>query len=219
MNTLSIVADFACPWCYIGKVRLEHALKKIDFARKLRVRFLPFLLNPGLPPEGMPRPAYRVQKFGSLERSNQLDAEVRAAAAETGILINHDRMERTPNTLMAHMLMAMAANVPTKAKDTAAALADQLFRAYFTEGVDIGDPDELVRIAESVGVPRDISVSALGDKELKTATSSLASGLAEQGITGVPTLLMNQHFFISGAVPSADLMRMIPQAIAIFENQ
>lgn len=113
-HTLSIVSDFVCPWCYIGKARLDAALDKIPAEQRPQLRYLPFKLNPAMPDEGMARADYREQKFGSLERSEELDAQVRQAAEESGVAIHHDKMERTPNTVKAHMLMAMASSLKAR---------------------------------------------------------------------------------------------------------
>lgn len=218
MPTLSIVSDFVCPWCFIGKARLDDALDRLGLGTELGIRFLPFKLNPEMPPEGMARPDYRLQKFGSKERSDQLDAQVFEAARQSGLTINFDRMKRTPNTLKAHMLMAMAASVQGGSESIALRLSDLLFRGYFVEGADIGEDDVLIGLGEAAGMARDIVVAALADEELRTATDSLATGLAQQGVSGVPTLLIDQHFFVSGAVSAEDLVRMIPEAVAILKE-
>ena len=218
MHTLSVVSDFVCPWCFIGKARLDAALLQLDGAARPKLRYLPFKLNPAMPPDGMERAAYRVQKFGSMEKSDALDAQVRAAGEESGVAIHHDRMTRTPNTLKAHMVMAMAASLKTDDGDASLRLADALFHAYFTEGRDIGTDAVLMELAEEAGVPGPVAQAALADEELRAATNTLADGLAKQGITGVPSLLIDQHFLISGAVPTSDLVRIIPEAIGILNK-
>lgn len=218
MYTLSIVSDFVCPWCFIGKARLDAALEQIPAEDRPKVRYLPFKLNPGMPPEGMARADYREQKFGSTEKSDELDAQVREAAKESGVAIHHDKMERTPNTVKAHMLMAMAASVQNEEGDASMVLANLLFQAYFVDGKDIGDDAILLALAEEAGLPADVAKAALADEELQSATDNLADGLAGQGVNGVPTLLLDQHFLISGAVPTDDLVRIIPEAIGILKK-
>ncbi|WP_375572044.1 DsbA family oxidoreductase [Ahrensia marina] len=217
-HTLSIVSDFVCPWCFIGKARLDAALEHMAAEERPQVRYLPFKLNPTMPEEGMARVDYRKQKFGSLEHSNELDAQVRQAAEDSGIAIHHDKMERTPNTIKAHMVMAMASSLKSGEGDASLALANLLFKAYFVDGKDIGEENVLVDLAEEAGLPRDVAVAALNDQELRSATNNLADGLAGQGVSGVPTLLLDQHFLISGAVPTDDLVRIIPEAIGIVEK-
>ena len=107
--TLGIFSDTICPWCYIGKRRAERALRALgaeDLA--LTVRWRPFELNPGMPPDGVDRRTYRAVKFGSWERSQALDARVAAAGAEDGIVFRHDRIARTPNTRASHRLIWLA---------------------------------------------------------------------------------------------------------------
>jgi len=104
---IEVASDVVCPWCYIGKRRLERALalvKDLD----VELRWLPFQLNPGMPKAGMPRAEYRKAKFGSLERSRELDARVIAEGKGEGIDFAFDRIERTPNTSAAHQLIALA---------------------------------------------------------------------------------------------------------------
>lgn len=218
MHTLSIVSDFVCPWCFIGKARLDAALAQMPEDERPAIRYLPFKLNPDMPPEGMTRADYREKKFGSLEKSQELDAQVRQAAEESGIAIHHDKMARTPNTLKAHMLMAMAASLKTETGDASLTLADLLFEAYFVDGKDIGEDEVLMQLAADAGLPAEVAQAALGDQELTQATHNLADGLASQGVGGVPTLLLDQHFLISGAVPTEDLLRIVPEAIAILKK-
>lgn len=218
MHTLSIVSDFVCPWCFIGKARLDTALAQMTAEERPELHYLPFKLNPEMPQEGMARADYREQKFGSKERSDELDAQVREAAEQSGVRINHDAMKRTPNTIKAHMVMAMASSLKSDTGNASILLADLLFQAYFTQGLDIGEESVLLDLAAKAGLPADVVNAALVDEELRQATTSLADGLASQGVNGVPTLLLDQHFLISGAVPSDDLLRIIPEAIGILET-
>lgn len=218
MHTLSIVSDFVCPWCFIGKARLDTALAQMAPELRPELHFLPFKLNPSMPDEGMARADYREQKFGSKERSDELDAQVREAAEQSGVSINHDAMIRTPNTIKAHMLMAMASSLKSDNGNASIALANLLFEAYFTQGMDIGEDAVLLDLAAKAGLPADVVLAALPDQELRKATNSLADGLASQGVNGVPTLLLDQHFLISGAVPADDLLRIIPEAINILKK-
>ncbi|MEM6711608.1 MAG: DsbA family oxidoreductase [Pseudomonadota bacterium] len=216
MSTLSVVSDFVCPWCFIGKARLDAALSQLEAPPT--VQYLPFKLNPTMPPEGMARADYRRQKFGSMQHSDALDTQVREAAEDSGVTIRHDLMERTPNTLKAHMVMAMAASVSPDNKGVPLRLADALFSAYFTEGRDISLDEVLLELAETSGVPASVAAAAIKDEELLQATNTLADGLALQGVSGVPTLLLDQHFLVSGAVPSQDLVRLIPEAISTLKK-
>ena len=148
MPQLDVYSDVICPWCYVGKAHMQAALRLLQ-ADGLRfdVAWRPFQLNPDMPPEGVARDDYRRAKFGSLERSRALDAQVAAAARAAGLEIRHDRMQRTPNTLDAHRLIRWA-----ETEGGQNALVDRLFAAYFTEGQDVGDKTVLATLAAEAGL-------------------------------------------------------------------
>src|SRR6266850_5581409 len=125
---IEIASDVICPWCYIGKRRLEKALALVDGEVKPQIRWLPFQLNPDMPAGGMPRAEYRKAKFGSVERGKQLDARVAAEGRREGIEFAFERMQRTPNTVAAHRLIQLA-----QEQGVAATVVDALFRAYFED--------------------------------------------------------------------------------------
>src|ERR1700732_3554952 len=129
--TVDVISDVICPWCYIGKRRLEEAVAAFG-REQVRVRWHPFQLNPRMPKEGVNRREYRTAKFGSWERSLALDAQVAAAGRAEGIPFAHEKIERTPNTLDAHRLIWLA-----EKEGVQNAVVEALFRAYFTEGRDI----------------------------------------------------------------------------------
>src|SRR5262249_28657201 len=126
---VEVFSDVICPWCYIGKHRLEKALRLLGTEAPAEVVWRPFELNPGMPGAGIPRREYRTAKFGSWERAQALDARVARSGAQDGIPFAFERMERTPNTLKAHRLIWLA-----QREGVQNALVDALFRAYFTEG-------------------------------------------------------------------------------------
>ncbi|TMH87424.1 MAG: DsbA family oxidoreductase [Betaproteobacteria bacterium] len=130
--TVEIVSDVICPWCYIGKRRLEKALALLGSDVDVNVRYLPFQLNPDMPQGGMPRADYRKSKFGSIERGRQLDARVAAEGRGEGIEFAFERMARTPSTLAAHRLIELA-----QRQGAGQAVVDELFRAYFEQAKDV----------------------------------------------------------------------------------
>jgi len=192
---VEVASDVICPWCYIGKKRLEKALV---LARDItaEVRWLPFQLNPGMPKEGVPRAEYRKAKFGSLERSKQLDARVIAEGKGEGIDFAFDRMQRTPNTTQAHRLIALASDQN--------AVVDALFRAYFEEARDIGDPGVLAEIAGQCGVK--------GWPEAAPDVSGLEQEVRGMGISAVPTFIFERRSGVSGAYPAETLAAAIKEA-------
>ena len=147
--SIDIVSDVVCPWCYIGKRRLEAALaRRASDDAPVQVRWLAFQLNPDIPAGGVDRRSYLEQKFGGPERAKQIYARIKAAGDEVGISFDFDRIVRQPNTVYAHRLIAWAQDLDLKAAD---ALIERLFRAYFVDGIDIGDPDVIEHI-QRVGV-------------------------------------------------------------------
>src|SRR5262245_56004696 len=135
---IEIASDVICPWCYIGKRRLEKALELLGDEGDVKIEWLPFQLNPGMPAEGVPRAEYCRAKSGSIERGEQLDARVAQEGAGEGIAFAFDRMQRTPNTIAAHQLIELA-----QRQGKGDAVVTDLFRAYFEEAHDIGNADVL----------------------------------------------------------------------------
>jgi predicted DsbA family dithiol-disulfide isomerase len=150
---IEVISDSICPWCYVGKRRLERALALLGNPL-IEVEWKPFQLNPTMPREGMNRRDYRTRKFGSWEHSRALDAQVRAAGAEVGILFAHNKIERTPNTLASHQLIWLAGH-----NGRQDAVVESIFRAYFCEGRDIGEPAVLLELGLSVAFrwPQELS--------------------------------------------------------------
>src|SRR5436309_15758823 len=145
--TIDIVSDVICPWCFIGKRRLEKALALLGEPAGVRVVWRPFQLNPRMPPGGMERRAYRTAKFGSWERSLALDAQVAEAGRGEGITFAFDRMVRTPNTLDAHRLLWLAGKLGVQD-----GVAESLFRGYLIAGADFNGGAAVVRLAAVGGV-------------------------------------------------------------------
>ena len=193
---LEVASDVVCPWCYIGKRRLEKALELLKGEVEVEVRWLPFQLNPGLPAEGMPRAEYRKAKFGSLERSKQMDARVIAEGKAEGIDFAFERMERQPNTSQAHRLIALAGNQN--------AVVNALFRAHFEQARDIGDPKVLAEIAAQCGVQ--------GWPENAQDVSALENEVRGMGISAVPTFIFERKSGVSGAYPAETLAAAIKEA-------
>ncbi|TAK52743.1 MAG: DsbA family oxidoreductase [Betaproteobacteria bacterium] len=200
---VGIASDVICPWCYIGKRRFERALAMLRGEVELRVSWLPFQLNPDMPPEGMARAEYRRAKFGSVERGRALDARVAQEGAGEGIKFAFDRMQRTPNTMAAHRLIDLA-----QSQQRGGALVDALFRAYFEAGRDIGAAAVLAEIAAACGVerwPEGANVQRVAELE---------AGVRDLGISGVPTFIFGRRSGLSGAYPPEQLAAAIRAAAA-----
>ena len=199
--TIEVVSDVICPWCYIGKRRLGKALAALEGEVSTEIRWLPFQLNPGMPPEGMPRAAYRAAKFGSVERSRELDARVAKEGRSEGIEFAFERIERTPNTVAAHALVGLAQD-----QGRADAVVDALFRAYFEDAQDIGDTETLAAIAQRCGV------SGWPRREGAAEVAALEQQMRGLGISAVPTFIIARKLGVSGAHPPETLAAAIREA-------
>src|SRR4051794_8324888 len=207
MMEISIFSDVICPWCYVGKRRLERALGEVR-AGDAAIEWLPFELNPDMPPEGMPRAEYRTRKFGP-ERAAVLDEQMRAVGAEEGIRFAFDRQARTPNTRRAHMLIAHAS-----AEGRGPEVVEALFRAYFEDGRDIGDQAVLLDIAAGAGLDRDKAGAALGDDDTRQTVVTAERRAGELGISGVPFFIVDRAWAVSGAQPAAAWVDALRQTAA-----
>jgi predicted DsbA family dithiol-disulfide isomerase len=200
---IEIASDVICPWCYIGKRRLEKALATLKGEVEVRIEWLPFQLNPDMPAQGVARADYRRAKFGSVEKGRALDARVAQEGAGEGIRFAFDRMARTPNTVAAHQLVDLA-----QSQYKADAVVDALFRAYFEEARDIGDPAILTEIAGRLGV------TGWPEAAAKEKVAEQEERVRELGISGVPTFIFDRKSGISGAFPPDTLAQAIRDAAA-----
>ena len=197
MAQLDVYSDVICPWCYIGKRHMEVALAQVAAeGHSFEVSWRPFQLNPEMPAAGVSRDEYRRTKFGSLERSRELDAQVASAAEAAGLQIRHDLMQRTPNTLAAHRLIQFAAE--QRRQD---AMVDRLFAAYFVEGRDIGERETLIELAEASGLDRVAVADFLDSGRLAREVQAEDQAVRQAGLNGVPTFVLERHVLFSGAVP------------------
>ncbi len=202
--TVEVASDVICPWCYIGKRRLEKALALLRSDIDARIHWLPFQLNPDMPPEGMPRAEYRKTKFGSVERGRELDARVAAEGRREGIAFAFERMRRTPNTVAAHRLIQLA-----QEQGLAAPVVEALFCAYFEEAQDIGDAAVLAAIAERCGVA---NWPESADGKRLAALEEEVRGL---GISAVPTFIFDRALGVSGAQPPESLAAAMREAAGV----
>ncbi|CAG9246587.1 Disulfide bond formation protein DsbA [Burkholderia diffusa] len=199
MNSVevTITYDLICPWCWIAERRLAEAIDEAGLAGDVKVRFVPFELNPTMPAAGMDRKAYRSAKFGSWARSQALDAQVADAGRAAGLVFDHARIARTPNTRLAHRLVWFA-----QQRGGAAALVDALFAAYFRDGRDIGDADVLVELAAGAGLAGDAVRAFLASDEGLDAVIVLEADAVRAGVASVPSTRIGSTV-VSGAQPAA----------------
>jgi predicted DsbA family dithiol-disulfide isomerase len=215
MARLDVYSDVICPWCYIGKRHMQVALGQLAAdGHEFEISWRPFQLNPDMPAGGIPRDEYRQTKFGSLERSRELDAQVGSAAAAAGLQIRFDLMQRTPNTLDAHRLIQFAAE--RRHQDE---IVDSLFAAYFVEGRDIGDRATLVEIAAGAGLDPVETAAFLHTDDLAAEIQAEDAGVRQAGLSGVPTFVLDRHVLFSGAVPPDAFAEALLKAQRVIANQ
>jgi predicted DsbA family dithiol-disulfide isomerase len=206
---LDIVSDVVCPWCYIGKHRLERALALLGDHVALDIRWRPFELNPTLPTAGMDRREYCTIKFGSIERARALYENVAANAHADGLPMRVERIARTPNTRRAHRLIDLA--YEHGCQD---AVVDALFQAYFVDGRDIGDLATLIAIGSALGIPTAVVDTALVDDSGDAAIERQEHAAHELGVSGVPAFLYNDRLLFSGAQSPQTIALAIQRAAA-----
>ena len=190
---VDVIVDTVCPWCYVGKVRFEKALAmRPDLG--VEIGWRPFQLNPAIPREGKDRDAYLAEKFGGVDRARQRYAVIGDAGRQEGIDFQFDRIERTPNSVDSHRLIAFA-----RRDGRQDAVVDALFRAYFTDGRDIGEIEVLAAIAAENGLDGDAARAYLAgdeDRAMVIAEDEMARGL---GVNGVPCYIVDRKYAVSGA--------------------
>ncbi|MGH8800308.1 MAG: DsbA family oxidoreductase [Casimicrobiaceae bacterium] len=210
---VDVVSDIVCPWCYIGKRKLEAAFAQLE-AREppfdIAVRWHPFQLNPDMPAGGMPRASYLSAKFGGAASAADIYARVRAVGVEVGIPFAFERIALQPNTLQAHRLVAWAQG----RGDLAATglLVERLFHAFFVEGRPVGDRDELARVAASAAYDPAEVRAMLESEEGAAAVAAEDREARDVGIQGVPFFIFNGRIAVSGAHDPPTLLDAIAAA-------
>jgi predicted DsbA family dithiol-disulfide isomerase len=212
MLTVDVISDVICPWCFIGKRRLERAINAVAGRHEVRVRWHPFELNPQMPRAGMDRRAYRTAKFGSWERSQALDAQVASAGAAEGLVFAFEQMKRRPNTLDAHRLIRLAGQ-----QGVQDAVVEALFRAYFTEGRDIGDRQTLLDVVAGAGPDRGRAGAELDADDGLAAVRAEEEQAHRLGVQGVPFFIINGEVALSGAQEPKVFLEAFQQALNVPE--
>jgi predicted DsbA family dithiol-disulfide isomerase len=203
---IDIVSDLICPWCFIGKRRLDGVLATPAGAGVIP-RWRPFQLYPRMPAEGMDRVAFMKARFGEDAAQRGTPTAILEEAKAVGIELRYDRVKRVPNTLNGHRLVDWIG--PGQAQH---ALMDTLFRYYFMEGRDLGDLETLADAAASVGADRAAAVEMLKGDDGADEVKTLVQDAYEAGVTGVPCFVLPTGYAIPGAQPPEVLIRVIERA-------
>ena len=196
MIELDIFSDTVCPWCYIGKKRLDSAITKhghLEFKQTWR----PFQLNPGMAPDGMDRQEYLVSKFGSTDAAKTVYENIYEEGLKEGIDFNFDSIEVTPNSFNSHRLLALAYE-----KKIQEQVLDDLFESYFLKGEDIGNPNILLSIAVNNSIDEDVFKNYLSNKDNIEPLGNEELQARKMGIDSVPTFIVNKQIVINGAQTS-----------------
>lgn len=207
--SVDIVADFVCPWCWLGKRNWDAALKQVPDI-KVETTWRPYQLDPTIAREGRPYRDYMKAKFSGehAERWAQMRDYLEAAAPEAGIEFNFDAIKTRPNTLNAHRLMRWATG-----QGKAEAMVEELFDAFFRRTLDIGDPAVLASCAEAAGLERAIIEDLLASDRDEKAVWDEEMFYRKLGVSGVPTYIFNGQFAVSGAQDPAALADAIQEAL------
>ena len=200
---IDVVSDVVCPWCFIGKHRLEKAIA-LNPDIPVEVHYRPYFLNDWIPREGISREQYLTTKFGSPERYKGIAQRVSAAAASEGLVYASDKMKRQPNTLDCHRLIRWAEGIGKSAE-----MKQKLMDLYFTDGADLTDRSVLVRAAADVGLDAETMRAALDSDKDVAEVEREALSAKEAGIEGVPCFIFAGKFAISGAQAPEELAEAI----------
>jgi len=200
---IDVVSDIVCPWCFIGKHRLEKAIA-LNPDIPVEVHWRPYFLNDWIPREGISREQYLTTKFGSPERYKGIAQRVSAAAAAEGLTYAMDKISRQPNTLDAHRLIRWADEI-----GKAAEMKQRLMDLYFTEGADLTSHAVLAQAAADIGLDAETTRKALATDKDVAEIEREALSAKEAGIDGVPCFIFGGKFAISGAQESDYLAEAI----------
>jgi predicted DsbA family dithiol-disulfide isomerase len=209
---IDIVSDTICPWCYIGKRRLERALAQRP-ELDVEIHWRPFQLNPDMPIEGKERQGYLAQKFGSPDRADQVFKSIREAARSEGLALAFERIQRTPNTLQSHRLIRFAGEY-----DRQDEVVESLFRRYFIDGENIGDVEVLVAVAVEAGLDGHAVRDYLATTEGLQETIGEDGTARRMGIEGVPCFIVEGKYAVFGA-QSPDVFLKVFETVAQVQQQ
>jgi predicted DsbA family dithiol-disulfide isomerase len=204
---VDVIADLICPWCYLGKRRLDDALEAVHGPSK--ISWYPFQINPAMPSSGMSLDEYLEKRFGSAEKLQPAMDELTQIGKAEGVNFNFDKVERVPNSLDAHRLMKLAESEKISTSD----LAENILRGFFENGLDIADRDVLIDIGGGSGLsPLEINKALDNDLSRRVVLSQEAH-VRQSGVTGVPDFLVNKRLFAVGAQSTENLVNIFDRAM------
>lgn len=204
--TIDVISDVVCPWCYLGKRRLDSALTEVQDL-DIAVRWHPYQLDPTIPAEGKDRKKYLSDKFGSVEAADPMHDRLTEEGKAHGINYKFDAIANSPNTMDMHRLIlwSRADNLQTE-------MVERLFQLYFEEGADLTKPEALVEVAREVGMEHDLVEQLLETDSDIQKTEKAIEQAREMGVNGVPFFIIDGRFAISGAEQPETLAAAIRHA-------
>lgn len=204
---IDVISDVVCPWCYIGKRRLEKALSQLADTHTFEVTYHPFELNPTIPETGVDQKQYLSQKFGGEERYAQITEHVTRIAAEEGLVFNFHKQAVSPNTRKAHRIIQLARQVNKQVE-----VKEAFMKAYFTDGVDLSKNDNLINVAEQAGMERAQVAQLLSSDQGVADVIRAEKEIQQLGITGVPFYIVQNKYGLSGAQPTEAFVEVLQKA-------
>ena len=204
---IDIVSDVACPWCYIGKKRLEEALQQLP-ENSVQITWRPFQLDPTIPMEGLDRDVYFEKKFGQKAKVAGIFDQVTQAGKQAGISFAFDKMPKVMNTLPLHQILHVAGEEGFKD-----ALEERFFKAYFEEGEDLSDFDTVAKILQEYGWDKERTATCWQNDTLKSVVLNEIEHYQRAGVSGVPFFILENKYGISGAQPPEVFIQAIQQVM------
>jgi predicted DsbA family dithiol-disulfide isomerase len=204
---IDVVSDVVCPWCFVGKRRLDRAVAEAGLP--LAVSWRPYQLDPSIPPGGRDRRDYMQAKFGSAEKIKHIQERLEGVGEAVGIAFAFDRIAISPNTLDAHRLIRWAGETGVEGD-----IVEALFQAYFVEGRDIGDRSVLADVAGAHGMERDAVAARLASDEDRDAVRREIDAAQQIGVAGVPTFILAGRYALVGAQPTEEIVAALQNVAA-----
>ncbi len=216
--TIDLVSDVVCPWCFLGKARLDLAIAEVQDEIGVDINWRPYQLNPDYPPEGVDQQAELAKKLGGKANMDRVHEQLRALGRDVGIAFEFDAIKVGPNTLDAHRLIHWAG---VEGRDVQERVVSALFKANFEEGRNVGDIVVLADIAESAGLDRGVISQLLASDADRAEVLGEIDAARQMGVNGVPFFIFDQQYAVSGAqTPEVlanalrDIARMKSEALA-----
>ncbi len=206
---VDIVSDVVCPWCYIGKRRLDKAVESLKDKYEFELEYHPFELNPQMPLEGTDQKLHLSNKFGGEERYQQITNHVTAVAAQEGLHFDFGKQKISPNTRNAHRIIQFA-----KQENKQPEVKEAFMKGYFEEGIDLSKKENLITLAEKAGLSKEKVEKLLSSDDGLQEVALAEKELQKLGITGVPFFIINNKYGISGAQPSTTFVETFEDVVS-----